>query len=255
MRGGTDASGNQRRMISGGNYLPFDLYSDSGYSVPFGNWPSSFLGGGLQVDLSSNGAGVISSNVTIYGDVPTSANTSPPAAYSEYMAAVTSGVLQYGSTPSNGSCPTGSSTANESFTVYATVTSNCTISVSALNFGSLSSLGSAASSSGSINAQCTSTTPYSIGLNTGSNASGGQRRMYSAATGTYVNYGLFLDSLFTQPWSSASSTTVCTNGSNTCYLGTGTGSVQSISVYGQAPVQTTPAPGVYNDTVVVTLTY
>lgn len=256
MRPGTDRSGNQRQMISGSDYLPFNLYSDSSYSTPFGSWPAAFLGGGYQVDMSSNGSGSISGNVTVYGQIPTSASASPPGAYSEYNPAASSGALQYGSTPSGGSCPVGASTTNNFWTVYATVTANCTINVSTLDFGSTSSLGAAVSSSAPIDVQCTNTTPFSIGLNNGAHATGSQRRLYSASTGQYVSYGLYLDSLFTQSWSSASSTTTCTNGSNTCYIGTGTGSDQTIYVYGRVPVQGgNPNPGTYSDTVVVTLTY
>ncbi len=256
MRAGPDASGNQRRMYAGSNFLPFNLYSDSGYSTPFGNWPASYLGGGLQVDFSSNGSGSISGNVTIYGKVPTSANTSPPAAYSEYMATVSDGELQYGSTPSNGSCPVGSSTALEAFTVYATVAANCTISLSSMNFGSASApILSNVTNTATIGATCTSTTPYSIGLDNGQNASGTQRRMKSTSGAAYINYGLYVDSGYTEPWSTASSSTGCTNGVNTCVLNTGTGSNQNITVYGEVPPQTSPTVGSYSDSVVVTLTY
>jgi spore coat protein U-like protein len=36
---------------------------------------------------------------------------------------------------------------------------------------------------------------------------------------------------------------------------TGTGAVQSFTVYGQVPAQSTPAPGAYSDTITVTVTY
>ena len=76
-----------------------------------------------------------------------------------------------------------------------------------------------------------------------------------SASGVYINYGLYIDSGHTQAWSSASSSTACTNGANTCVLNTGTGSNQNITIYGQVPPQTSPTVGTYNDTVVVTLTY
>ncbi|WP_409528142.1 spore coat protein U domain-containing protein [Rhizobium sp.] len=37
--------------------------------------------------------------------------------------------------------------------------------------------------------------------------------------------------------------------------GTGTGSPQTLTVYGRVPAQNTPAPGTYSDTVVVTVSY
>ncbi|WP_372803889.1 spore coat protein U domain-containing protein [Paracoccus seriniphilus] len=39
------------------------------------------------------------------------------------------------------------------------------------------------------------------------------------------------------------------------YTSAGSGSVQSFTVHGRVPAQTTPPPGDYFDTVVVTITY
>nr|WP_281033880.1 spore coat protein U domain-containing protein [Mesorhizobium sp. M4B.F.Ca.ET.049.02.1.2] len=36
---------------------------------------------------------------------------------------------------------------------------------------------------------------------------------------------------------------------------TGVGTAQNLTVYGRVPPQTTPSPGVYTDTVIVTVTY
>ncbi|WP_456749194.1 spore coat protein U domain-containing protein [Bradyrhizobium sp. USDA 4341] len=44
-------------------------------------------------------------------------------------------------------------------------------------------------------------------------------------------------------------------GANTCVLGTGTALNQNISVYGRVPPQTSPPPGAYADTIVVTVTF
>jgi spore coat protein U-like protein len=104
--------------------------------------------------------------------------------------------------------------------------------------------------------QCTNTTPYSIGLGNGNYASGSQRRMYSAATGGYISYNVYTDSGYSDAWTTTTSTSSCTSGGSTCALGTGTGATQAaVSVYGQVPPQTTPVPGTYTDTVVVTVTY
>jgi spore coat protein U-like protein len=114
-------------------------------------------------------------------------------------------------------------------------------------------LTSAITANASIAVQCTNTTPYSIGLDNGANASSGQRRMQSS--GNFINYNLYTDSGFSLPWTTTSSASSCTAGSGSCVLGTGTGANQNVTVYGQVPVQPSPAPGGYNDTVVVTVTY
>lgn len=64
--------------------------------------------------------------------------------------------------------------------------------------------------------------------------------------GATVNYALYRDAGFTQNWGN-------TTGTDTT-AGTGSGAVQTVTVYGQVPAQTTPAAA-YADTVAVTITY
>ena len=137
----------------------------------------------------------------------------------------------------------------------ATVVAQCNISTTALNFGTTSSLPSNVDSTATITAQCNNSLPYSIGLGNGTNASGSQRRMRLGATTGYLNYGLYTDSARSSSWTTSTATTSCTGGANTCLLGTGTGSNQSITVYGRVPPQTVPAIGTFTDTVVVTITF
>ena len=251
---GPDASGNQRRMASGSNDVNFDLYQNSSHTTEWGNYTNNYLGGGNQKSFSSNSSGNISNKtITVYAVLDGSQQTAVPGSYSESFSGSTSNELQYGST--SGTCPTGSSTYQYSFTVTATVATNCNVSTSTLNFGSSGSfITTAINSTAAISVQCTNTTPYSIGLGNGLNASGNQRRMLAAA-GQYVSYNLYTDSGYSHAWSSTTSTTSCTAGANTCILGTGTGSNQNVTVYGQVPAQTAPAVGIFSDTVVVTVTF
>ena len=71
----------------------------------------------------------------------------------------------------------------------------------------------------------------------------------------YLNYNLYTDSGYSHLWTTTTSTTSCTGGTNTCVLGTGTGLNQNVTIYGQVPAQTAPAVGTYSDTVVVTVTF
>jgi spore coat protein U-like protein len=141
------------------------------------------------------------------------------------------------------------------FTVSVTLLAGCNVSATVMNFGSTASFIPAnINTTATITAQCTSTTPYSVGLDNGLNVSGIQRRMKLGGV-NYVSYGLYTDSGYSNAWTSTTSPTGCTNGANTCVLGTGTGSNQSITVYGRVIPQTAPALGTYSDTVVVTLTF
>ncbi len=256
IRKGPDASGNQRYMSNGSQLLPFNLYADAAHTQPAGNWVDPYLGGGIQLDIPSNGSGnIYAAGTFLYADVPGGQQAAVPSAYSEYIANVSTQGLYYGATPSAGSCPVGSSEYQFGFHVYATVITNCNVGSATLSFPAASVLSASTTATGSIAVQCTDTTPYSVGLDNGSHASGSQRRMYSAATGSYVSYNLYTNSADSQAWSGGSSATACTNGAGTCYLGTGTGAVQNIPVYGVVPPQVSPAPGSYNDSVVVTVTY
>jgi spore coat protein U-like protein len=258
VRAGPDAAGNQRNMISGSNLLPFNLYWNSADTYPYGSYVSNYLGGGEPVTVQANGSGVVYvSGTAYYGVIPSGQQSVVPGSYTEYMAQVSSQIIQYGSLYGAGSCPTGSYSSEFSFYVYATVITNCNIStISGLTFPSSSALTSNVDTTGSISVQCTNTTPYSISLDNGAHASGSQRRMYSAAAGAYVSYNLYTDANHTDAWTATTSTMSCTAGASTCVLGTGTGSTQSaVTVYGRVPSQTTPLVGTYTDSVVVTVTY
>jgi len=256
VRAGPDASGNQRNMTTGSNLLPFNLYWNSADTYPYGSYTGNYLGGGEPVTLQANSSGVIYvSGTAYYGVIPGGQQSVVPGSYTEYMAQVATQNLQYGSLSSAGSCPIGSYTSGFSFTVYATVITNCNVQSGTLVFPSSSILSANVTATGSISVQCTNTTPYSVSLGSGNYASGSQRRMYSAATSAYVSYDLYTDSGFSNAWSTTTSATSCTGGSGTCYLGTGSGAYQSVPVYGLVPPQTSPKAGSYSDSVVVTVTY
>jgi spore coat protein U-like protein len=72
---------------------------------------------------------------------------------------------------------------------------------------------------------------------------------------SFINYNLYTDAARTSAWTTATSSTTCTS-TNSCYLGTGNGSAQSIPVYGQVPaVGSAPTASTYSDTVTMTITY
>jgi spore coat protein U-like protein len=87
----------------------------------------------------------------------------------------------------------------------------------------------------------------SISLNGGTTGSPPASRKMSKGAET-VTYGLYKDAARSQIWSDAS-----TPGSTV--PGTGTGLAQNLVAYGRVLPQSTPSPGLYTDTVVVTVTY
>ena len=256
MGAGTDVSGNQRQMASGTNRLGFNFYKDAAHTQSWGNYANNFLGGGSQNDFTSNGSGNISGTITVYATLTGSQQTVIPASYSESMTSGASQRLHYGSLASGGNCSIGGSTANFSFTVTATVIVSSNVSVTSLDFGSSpSTIAANIDSTATITVQGTNTTPYSIGLDNGTNVSGSQRRVRLGATSNYLNYGLYTDSGRSHAWTTTTTTTSCTGGASTCSLGTGTGVNQNVTIYGRVAPQSAPLTGIYTDTVVVTVTY
>jgi len=148
------------------------------------------------------------------------------------------------------------STATNTLNVQVTITASCTIGAATLTFPSTagtSLTSTALTASTTVSVTCTNTSPYSIGMDQGANYST-TRRM--ASGGSYIGYGLFLDSGYSEAWTTSTTSSPCSGGANTCYLGTGNGSAQSVPIYGKVPtVAVAPAPGTYTDTVTMTITY
>jgi spore coat protein U-like protein len=248
---GAGSSGDSTsRKLNGpsGATLRYDLYSDSGRTTKWGSWNTGYDTSGQQVDAAKGAT----TNLTVYARIFGSQQTAAVGSYSSSFTG--DPYLEYDDAGSS-ACPTGSQTASTSATATATVTGNCTVSASAMSFGTSSSPISAnVDATGTITVLCSNGAAYSLGLDNGTNFSGSTRRMRLGATSNYVSYGLYTDTGRSLAWTTTTSTTSCTGGTNTCSLGTGTGANQTVTVYGRVPAQT-PAVGSFTDTVVVTVTY
>ncbi|MFC6841479.1 Csu type fimbrial protein [Xanthomonas theicola] len=147
------------------------------------------------------------------------------------------------------------------FNVKMTVTKACTITAAAavdMDFGSvLSTSTSNADAQGSVTAQCTAQTPYSIALSAGAHASTANdvttRRMKltdaTVTTNNYVGYQLYQDTGRSTVWGS-------TAGANTLSR-SATGNNEVYPVYGRVtnPAGNNAAAGSYQDTITATITY
>lgn len=134
-----------------------------------------------------------------------------------------------------------------SLTATATVTPNCAISASNLNFGTITNLSAPTDAASTISITCASGLPYSVTLSGGfSNASNpAARKMQSGVN--LLTYGLYRDAQRSLPWGD-------TLNVNT-YSGIGTSSPQTLNVYGRVPGGQYPAPGSYSDTISATVVY
>ncbi|WP_288192257.1 spore coat U domain-containing protein [uncultured Phyllobacterium sp.] len=147
------------------------------------------------------------------------------------------------------SSPALAATATGTFTVQIAIQASCVlVSTAMLTFTAVGVIAANDDVSTTLSVQCTNTTPYNIGLDVGvgTGATVASRKM-TAPGGALVNYTLYSDTNRTNVWGQTIGTdTVSASGS---------GAAQSYTVYGRVPVQTTPAPGTYTDTITVTVTY
>lgn len=145
--------------------------------------------------------------------------------------------------------PAMAATASGNMTVRITIQAQCVVqTASDLDFGTNGVIATNIDQTSTIGVQCTTGQTYNVGLSAGAGtgATTAVRVMTGPASAT-VNYAIYRDSNRTQTWG-------VTIGTDTV-SGTGNGNVQNLTVYGRVPTQTTPAPGVYTDTVAITVTY
>jgi spore coat protein U-like protein len=139
-------------------------------------------------------------------------------------------------------------TATTTLAVSLTINAGCTVSSTPVAFPAQGVISGAVSQTGSLVVTCTNTTPYNVGLDqgAGSGATVSNRLMTGPAAAT-VAYGLYQDAGHVTNWGKTIGTDTKT--------GTGNGTAQTLTVYGNILPQTTPAPGAYADTVNVTVTF
>lgn len=138
-------------------------------------------------------------------------------------------------------------TATTTFSVTLTITASCTVSGTTLAFGTSGLITANIDATSTLTVTCTNTTPYTVSLDagTGTGATVAARKLTSGAA--TVTYSLYQDSGRSTVWGQSIGTDTV--------AGTGSGSAQTLTVYGRVPAQSTPAPNGYSDTITVTVTY
>ena len=137
-------------------------------------------------------------------------------------------------------------TATTTFAVTATVQATCVVSATAMSFGTYTA--AVANATSTVSVTCTNTTPYNVGLSAGlaTGATVTTRKMTGPAS-ALLGYALFSDAARTVNWGQTIGTDTVT--------GTGNGSAQALTVYGQVVAGQYVAPGSYTDTITATVTY
>ena len=254
---GAGSTGAVRHMrTAAGLALDYSFYRNLGNTQPWGATTATALGTPAELDLVRPSGGSVSSSATIYATVSSSQTTAPPGAYSSVFSVTADARFDYAFRNNATPVPTcsagGYTSVIPNFSVLATILANCLITAAPdLDFGAVGVLTAAVAGTTSVTARCTSTTTYNIGLSVGLGvgATVATRRM-TGPGGATIAYSLYRPPgppLYASVWG----TTIGTN----TIGGTGTGLTQTTTVYGLVPVQSTPVPGNYQDTAVVTVTY
>ena len=248
---GAAGDGNRQMAGSGASRLEFQLYRDSARSqiagsIYEGNLPVPIREVFVVPQKEKGVPGTYNGTVNIYARLPGS-HSSPVGSYNASFTPKLTG--NFG----NVSCLYNSYDDHIStmspFTVQATIKPSCSsVTATDLSFGQSTGLLTANMDGTSvISVTCVNGTPYRVGLNDGTSASGTARRMKLSTGNDYVTYELYRDNGYSQRWGNAQGTDTV--------AGTGSGFSQQIAVYGRVPPQVTPTPGSYADTVTVYVYY
>ncbi len=161
-------------------------------------------------------------------------------------------VLKYAScalVPLSLSSATLAATATDTFDVTASVIDACQITAADHSFGSYSSIsGSNLDATSSINILCTNGTSYDVELNAGTTVGGAIAARLLTDGANTLAYNLYTTSGRTTVWGDGT-------GASATVAGTGSGSLQSLTVYGRVAASQAVPVGSYSDTVTATITF
>jgi spore coat protein U-like protein len=244
----TPGASSRRMTDGGGNYLNHELYSDPARTQVWGSWAGAgYASGGRQIDIPLGPTGSATVTRTIYGRVLAGQQTVRPGSYTQTLQGAEHSLSADKLNGGAGNCPFGPYTPYAATSVTATVPAICYVTTATLNFGTLGLLGSNVDAPGTIGVQCSISQSYTVGLDGGQAGATDPTLRKMSKGSEQIIYGLYRDSARSLPWGS-------TAGTNTV-SGLGNTTVQSLAVYGRIPAQSTPSPGLYADTVVVTVSY
>lgn len=138
-------------------------------------------------------------------------------------------------------------TAQTTFQVTATVVGTCSISATALAFGSYNPSSPSLNAANTVSITCTNGTSYSVALNAGSGSGTVANRLMTGSSAT-LGYNIYTDNTYSVVWGDGSGTSVPKTG-------TGSGVVQNLTGYGQIATGQYQPAGNYTDTITATVTY
>jgi len=248
---GDNDTGGTRTMTlvqSGVTYsIPYQLYSNAARTTVYA-YPGSDV---FYIPYSTANGGSTTTNT--YAKILTAPGTLAPGTYVDTYTSMAEAVATFDTWNTVHPPVTCGQNANYTenailFTVQVTIPSSCVIAAGPLNFGTTSVITGAINATSTISVTCTNLALYNVGLSAGA-ATGATvtTRKMTGPGGATISYSLYQNAGRTTNW--GNTVNVDTE------PGTGSGSAQTLTVYGQIPAQAPPRVGAYSDTVVATLWY
>ena len=251
------ASGGVRYLVNGASIMRYNLYQDAARSQVWG----SVYGGGtynpISFVLSKPLLGLSASrNLTYYGRLePNQPEIALAGGMTTEYASAFQGIqaglaARFFALLDLGCAEIAFPSSSFPFRATARATNDCIITASDMHFTTTGLLKNRLDASTNLNVRCTNGNPYRISLSAGGSGNLLARRMQLSGgpSGTSVAYQLYTTSARTTVWGDG------TAGTGTA-TGTGTGQMQAVTVYGSVPAQSTPPPGTYRDTIIVTIAF
>jgi spore coat protein U-like protein len=141
--------------------------------------------------------------------------------------------------------------ASASLTVSASVSKNCTITTSPVNFGAYDPVAANATApldgTGTVTVTCTKGAAAKVGLSVGANAQGTTRRM-SGGTAAFLTYELYRDSTHSTVWGDTIDTALDIPAAPNR-------NPRDFPVYGRVAATQDATVGSYTDTVLATVNF
>lgn len=243
--GGLGSSGN-RVLLNGSAQLPVELRSSATAPSQIGDDTTFPRAGPQTIPLTARATTAIS--FPVVGIIRPQTPLPVPGTYSSSFTAT--GMQMIGTSTPASSCTqvaaTTQLTATATMTAQAVVGNQCTVSSTAMNFGTASVLNRNFTAVASLSVTCNANLPVTVALDYGGQGTGPTTRAMASGSNR-ISYGIFRDAALSQPWGN-------TTGTDTLSLTAGaSGTV--VNAYGRVVAQTSPVPGTYTDVVGVTITY
>ena len=239
--GGTTPA--NRTLASGASTIPITLKT-GGSPGQVGDGTSFPMAGPITVTVAAGAT--VNTAFSLISTVPPPSPAPAPGSYTSSFAGADAQLI-YAVRTSTTTCPTLNSgahqTAQGSFTISATVPTQCSVTSTSMAFPTSSVLTQPQNATATMSVTCNAIVPVTVGLDNGATGTGPTTRMMKSGTNA-ITYGIYRDVAASLPWGN-------TAGTNTAVRdGTGT-----LTAYGLVPAQTSPPPGSYTDVVNVVITY